>query len=165
MELHRQTVDELKAVHQNEISMLQSMHQRQLSALRTQNKSEGQLDLLVTKMESSTQSLHRLQKDLVLDREHTQSERESKMDQKERILSEKDEELLLERKAHRKLLERFQALVEETKIEKSRIRETEDAVKRREEQLARDMVDGNRELNLQRDVVNEEQLARDMVDG
>jgi len=156
MELHRQTVDELKAVHQNEISMLQSMHQRQLSALRTQNKSEGQLDLLVTKMESSTQSLHRLQKDLVLDREHTQSERESKMDQKERILSEKDEELLLERKAHRKLLERFQALVEETKIEKSRIRETEDAVKRREEQLARDMVDGNRELNLQRDVVNEE---------
>jgi len=156
MELHRQTVDELKLQHQNEIEMLHSMHQKQLRALRTHNKSEGQLDMLITKMESSTQSLNRIQKNLVLDREHTKNERESKIEEKERILTEKDEELLLERKAHRELLGRFQSLVEETKVEKLRIRNAEDALKRREEQLSHDLSDGNRELNLQRDVLNED---------
>lgn len=75
---------------------------------------------------------------------------------KERILTEKDEELLLERKAHRELLERFQSLVEETKIEKARLRDAEDVLKRREEQMVNDLSDGNRELNLQRDVLHEE---------
>merc|ERR1719295_2140031 len=156
MELHRQTVEELKLQHQNEIEMLHSMHQKQLSALREHNKSEGQLDYLITKMESSTQSLNQIKRDLVMDREQSHNERESKIEEKERILTEKDEELLKERKAHRELLERWQSLVEETKLEKVRIREQEDALKRREEQMVCDLSDGNRELNLQRDQFNEE---------
>merc|ERR1719295_1740394 len=76
MELHRQTVEELKLQHQNEIEMLHSMHQKQLSALREHNKSECQLDYLITKMESSTQSLNQIKRDLVMDREQSHNQRE-----------------------------------------------------------------------------------------
>merc|ERR1719204_1212279 len=132
------------------------MHSKQLRSLRAQSTNEGQLDLLITKMESSTQSLHRLQRDLHTEREHTQTARESKLQTKERLLDDKDEELLRERKAHRALLEKFQALVEDTKQEKAHIRESQDKLKQREEQVLHGLTDGTREMNLQRDILNDE---------
>merc|ERR1719283_527696 len=132
------------------------MHSKQLRSLRAQSTNEGQLDLLITKMESSTQSLHRLQRDLHTEREHTQTARESKLQTKERLLDDKDEELLRERKAHRALLEKFQALVEDTKQEKAHIREADEALKQREEQMLCALSDGHRELKIERDALSEE---------
>jgi len=156
MQLHRQTLEEVKRQHQNELEMVAAMHTKQLQSLRAQSSNEGQLDLLITKMESSTQSLHRLQRDLHDEREHTQTARESKLLTKERLLDDKDEELLRERKAHRELLEKFQALVEDTKTEKAHIREANDALKAREEHILSTLSDGNREVKLQRDAVSDE---------
>jgi hypothetical protein len=56
------------------------------------------------------------------EREHTQTERDSKLLTKERLLDDKDEELLRERRAHRELLEKLQALIEDTKMEKAHVR-------------------------------------------
>eukprot|EP01083_Nonionella_stella_P056280 148295_1 len=151
MELHRLTVEELKKQHFNEIEMLKHMHSKQLRNMREHNKSEGQLNLLISKVETSTLHLHRLQKDI-----DNQKQRESKITQKEKILDEKDEDLVRERAAYRELLERFQLLVEETKIEKINIREADERLKKREQKIVCDLADSNREIHIERDALNEE---------
>eukprot|EP00484_Ammonia_sp_Unknown_P001608 CAMPEP_0197020932 /NCGR_PEP_ID=MMETSP1384-20130603/1797_1 /TAXON_ID=29189 /ORGANISM="Ammonia sp." /LENGTH=1201 /DNA_ID=CAMNT_0042448663 /DNA_START=49 /DNA_END=3654 /DNA_ORIENTATION=- len=156
IELHQQTVEELKKQHQAEIEMLNTMHGKQLENLRKQQADSGQLDFLISKMETSAANLNKLQRDISVERDSKQKQREHNIEMKEKLLMEKDDEIVREKKAYRELMEKFQALVEETKIEKKRINDAEKKLQTREEEILRHLTESNRDVNQQRECLNEE---------
>eukprot|EP01084_Bolivina_argentea_P006217 11794_1 len=96
-------------------------------------------------METSTINLNKLQNDIKIER-----------DDKQKQIIIKENQLIRDKKSYSELFEKFKLLIEETKIEKIRIREIENNLKIKQEKILSDLTKNNYEINIQINNLNEE---------